>query len=149
MKLAQALQERADLNRRIAQLRSRLIANATVQEGEESAEDPYSLLAELDGCIARLQALIAQINLTNASTIIEGRSLTAWIAEKDTLNLKIQSYRDLLDAASRLAQRAARSEIRIKSTVQVPALQKQLDELSRRLRIVDDTIQQSNWTIEL
>lgn len=149
MKLAQALQERADLNRRIAQLRSRLIANATVQEGEESAEDPYSLLAELDGCIARLQALIAQINLTNASTIIEGRSLTAWIAEKDTLNLKIQSYRDLLDAASRLAQRAARSEIRIKSTVQVPALQKQLDEFSRRLRIVDDTIQQSNWTIEL
>lgn len=38
MKLAEALQERADLNRKIDQLRARLSANATVQEGEKPGE---------------------------------------------------------------------------------------------------------------
>ena len=40
MKLAEALQERADLNRNIEQLRSRLRNNVLVQEGEQPAEDP-------------------------------------------------------------------------------------------------------------
>ena len=47
MKLAEALQERADLNRRIAQLRSRLESNALVQEGEKPAEDPNELWQEM------------------------------------------------------------------------------------------------------
>ena len=51
MKLAEALQERADLNRRIQQLQQRLTNNALVQEGETPAEDPAELLAELDGCV--------------------------------------------------------------------------------------------------
>ena len=45
MKLAEALNERADIQRRIAQLESRLIDNAKVQEGEEPAERPEDLLA--------------------------------------------------------------------------------------------------------
>ena len=44
MKLAEALQERADLNRRIEQLRYRLGNNALMQEGEKPAEDPAALL---------------------------------------------------------------------------------------------------------
>ena len=39
MKLAEALQERADLNRKIAQLRQRIAKNVLVQEGELPAED--------------------------------------------------------------------------------------------------------------
>ena len=42
MKLAEALQERADLNRRLQQLQQRLANNAIVQEGEQPAEDPKS-----------------------------------------------------------------------------------------------------------
>ena len=40
MKLAEALQERADLNKRIEQLSTRLSVNATVQEGKTPAENP-------------------------------------------------------------------------------------------------------------
>ena len=58
MKLAEALQERADLNRRIQQLQGRLNSNAVVQEGERPPENPQELLRELDGCIAQLEALI-------------------------------------------------------------------------------------------
>ena len=48
MKLAEALQERADLRTKIDELRSRLTNNALVQEGEEPAEDPQELLSALD-----------------------------------------------------------------------------------------------------
>ena len=37
MKLAEALQERADLNRKIEQLQDRLSNNVLVQEGEQTA----------------------------------------------------------------------------------------------------------------
>ena len=48
MKLAEALQERADLNARIEQLRERMAQNALVQEGERPAEDPAELMREFD-----------------------------------------------------------------------------------------------------
>ena len=43
MKLAEALQERADLNRNIEQLKNRLSSNALVQEGEQPVECPENL----------------------------------------------------------------------------------------------------------
>ncbi|MBQ9251399.1 MAG: hypothetical protein IJ188_05930 [Clostridia bacterium] len=48
MKLAEALQERADLNRTIKELRDRLDRVVLVQEGEKPVEDPVELLSELD-----------------------------------------------------------------------------------------------------
>ena len=68
MKLAEALQERADLNRNIEQLKSRLNNNVLVQEGERPAESPEQLKQELDRSIERLTYLIAHINKTNCET---------------------------------------------------------------------------------
>ena len=48
MKLAETLQERADLNRRIEQLRYRLSNNVLVQEGEKPLRTPAALLEELE-----------------------------------------------------------------------------------------------------
>ena len=76
MKLAEALQERADLNRRIEQLRDRLENNALVQEGETPAEDPAELLADLDRCVDSLEELIGRINLTNSRTRVGEYTLT-------------------------------------------------------------------------
>lgn len=149
MKLAEALQERADLNRKIAQLRSRLEMNATVQEGEKPAEDPAELMEELDGCIERLEELIVRINLTNCGTKADGKSLTELIARRDCLTLKIGAYRSLLDQASSITQRMSMNEIKILRAVDVKAIQKQTDALSRELRQLDNTIQQANWQTEL
>ena len=149
MKLAEALQERADLNRKIAQLRSRLSANATVQEGEKPGEDPAELLAELNGCIARLEELMARINLTNSKTVVDGKTLTEWIARRDALQIKAEAYRELRDSASGLARRAQRSEIKILSTVEVREIQKQADAVSQELRKIDNRIQETNWQTEL
>lgn len=149
MKLAEALQERADLNRQIQQLRSRLLSNAVVQEGEAPAEDPAQLTAELESCLGRLEYLTAAVNLTNCAVCQGGRSLTELIAQKDCLKLKIGVYRDFLSEASRLAHRASRTEIKIFSAVDVRALQKQVDGFSKELRLLDNRIQQLNWNTEL
>lgn len=145
MKLAEALQERADLNKKIAELKGRIVNNALVQEGEKPAEEPEELIAELNGALSRLNELIAGINLRNAATVVNGRTLTELIAERDVLTLKVQAYRAAIDAASRSAQRATRSEIKVVSAVNVKALQKEADAVSKKLRETDSKIQETNW----
>ncbi len=149
MKLAEALQERADLNHRIQQLQQRLNSNAIVQEGEQPAEDPAGLLAELDGCVGNLERLITRINLTNCQTQVGGESLTAHLARRDALKLKLSVYRDLAYNASQLARRATRTEIKVLSSVSVKDVQKQADDLAKELRLLDNSIQAANWTTEL
>lgn len=150
MKLAEALQERGDLNRLIQQLRQRLMNNALVQEGEAPSEEPEELLAALEQALERMEQLMARINLTNCATQVEGRSLTELLARRDCLTMKVKSYQDLAAAAaSGLGRRATRSEIKLLSTVDVKALQKQADSLSRELRLLDNLIQQTNWSVDL
>ena len=149
MKLAEALQERADLNRRIEQLRARIDANALMQEGEKPAEDPQALLDELTACTERLCLLMRAINRTNCETTFNGVSLTDMIAERDAKRLLLAALHDAADAASRSAQRATRSEIRILPALDVKKLQKRADALAKELRILDNTLQEQNWKTEL
>ncbi len=149
MKLALALSERSDLQKRLDQLEERLQSNALVQEGETPAEDPAALLAELDTLTAQLEDLITRINLTNARTVAEGISLTAWIAKRDCLTKKIRVTRRFLNTASQTAMRSRGSEIRIRPTVTVREMQKNLDALSKELREIDARIQEANWSVEL
>ena len=149
MKLAEALQLRADLQKRMAQLAERLHQNARVQEGEKPAEDPVSLLHELDGCIAQLEELMERINRTNSQTVTAEGTLTALLAKRDCLKIKVEAYREFLRQASGLSRRATRSEIKILSTISVQDYQKQVDQMSAQLRQVDGAIQAANWTTEL
>lgn len=149
MKLAEALQERADLNRRIEQLRSRLDSNALVQEGEKPAEEPEQLLREVDGCVERLEELMAKINRTNCETVVEGKTLTELIARKDALLIRLSAYRDLVNTASQTARRATRSEIKIFSTINVQDKQRMVDEMAKELRLLDNKLQATNWTVDL
>ena len=149
MKLATALSERADLQRRLTQLQTRLNNNAKVQEGEKPAEDPADLLRELEGVITRLEELITRINLTNSQTFADGVSMMALLAKRDCLSKKLAVLRDFLDNASARVDRYSQKEIRILSTVDVAKLQKQVDDLSKELRLIDEQIQGLNWTTDL
>ena len=149
MKLAEALQERADLNARIEQLRERMAQNALVQEGERPAEDPAELMREFDECVSRLEVLMNRINLTNCATFVDGKTLTEYIAHRDCLKVRINAYRRVLNEASQPTRRAMRSEIKILSTINVRDRQKQIDDLAKELRLTDNLIQQANWTTDL
>ena len=149
MKLAEALAERADLQKRIEQTRARLKNNAWVQEGERPAEDPTALEKELAALCDQLEKLIARINLTNAAASEEGVSITALLARRDALSVYTAGLRDFLDEASHTPVRAARGEIKILPTVSVPEYRKKADALSKELRELDMRIQQLNWTTDL
>ena len=48
-----------------------------------------------------------------------------------------------------MVRRHSVSEFKVKSTVDVRQLQKQVDGLSKDLRELEETIQEKNWTTEL
>ena len=145
MKLATALSERADLQRRIEELGGRLNRNAKVQEGEKPSEDPNELLEELNKDFARLEELIARINHTKKGDV----TLTDLIAKRDCLKERIGIMRTFLLVASEKTSRYSKTEIKILSTVPVAELQKEVDKYSKELRETDETIQELNWTTEL
>ena len=149
MKLATALSERSDIQKRLSELQERLNNNAKVQDGETTAEDPKELLKELGSLTEQLETLIYKINLTNSKTTIDGTELTLLLAKRDVLKQKIVMLRNFLNTASAKVDRYSRTEIKILSSVDVTKLQKQIDALSKEYRTIDGKIQGANWTTEL
>jgi Family of unknown function (DUF6847) len=150
MKLAEALILRADAQKRIAQLRDRLVNCAKVQEGEQPPEDPASLIAELERISDDLLALMQKINATNAKLELEkGVTIADALATRDLLMLKRGAYQSLAEAASQTNYRYSRSEVKYLSTVNVAEIQRRMDDLSKQHRELDARIQAANWNIDL
>ncbi len=149
MKLAEALGLRADSQKRVEQLKARLLRNAKVQDGEEPAENPEALISEYEALTATLVQLILRINLTNAAATVLGKSMTEALATRDILKLRHGMYRDLAQAATVTQSVATRSEVRFKGTVSVAAVQKKADETAKEFRELDARIQETNWRVDL
>mgnify|MGYP003363026362 FL=1 len=144
MKLAKALILRADTQKRIAQLKERLLLNAKVQAGDQPAEKPESLLAELEEATCQLIALICTINRANAAAQVEGRSLADLLAERDARMAQAAILRAFLAGAAAKVDRYSQKEIALLSTVDVAAKQKEVDALARKIRNMDLKIQEKN-----
>jgi len=102
MKLAEALANRADLQRRVEQLRGRLQNSALVQEGESPPEDPQELLEETERIVSELERDVRRINRTNlAATLADGETtLTDALARRDALTLRYGNLKTLVSTAS-------------------------------------------------
>lgn len=83
MRLAEALAERKALDARLSSIEGRLRANARIQEGDAVSEDPERLFALLDSTAEELRTLMVRIARTNRETVVDGRPLADWIAERD------------------------------------------------------------------
>lgn len=149
MKLAEALILRKDLSTRLSILEERLINAARVQEGEQPPEDPQDLLKELDRMTEELQTLITRINLTNSKSMLDGKTVTELLAQRDMLGRKAGILRDLANTAGQLIDRVRGTEIRIISTVNVAEIRKQADDAAKALRELDTRLQGFNWTTDL
>lgn len=149
MKLAEALALRADYQKRIEQLKARLLRNAKAQEGESPAEDPATLISEYEELAAALVLLIRRINMTNSAATVAGRSMTQALAERDVLKLRSGMYRDLAQAATITQAVTTRSEVRFRSTVSVAGVQSTADAIAKEHRELDARIQEANWLIDL
>src|SRR5579864_7177065 len=135
MKLAEALVIRADLNKRVELLRTRLVESAKVQEGETPAEDPQVLFQELDQSLAQLTTLITHINRLNLQTLLpDGSTLTNALTRRDMIALRQSVLMSVIEAASTKQARYSLSEIRFTATVPVAQLRQEYDDLARQRR---------------
>lgn len=150
MKLAESLIERADLQKRAAQLEERIVRNMLVQEGQTPPEDPTQLLAEFMEVTQTLELLLPRIHRANLSaTLPDGMSLTAALTRRDMLDLRLQVLRRAAATASERQTRYSNSEVRILSVLPARELQKQVDALAKARRELETQIQQLNWLTEL
>ncbi|OUE19151.1 hypothetical protein BFL36_14005 [Clavibacter michiganensis] len=159
MRLAEALMERSDLQRRVESLRSRIQATARYQEGEDPAEDAAALLAEAIETVDLLAALVTRINVTNtAARLDDGTPLTSALARRDALRTRHGILTAAADAASGragggmaagYAPRQMRSELRQIAALPIREVRERADDAARELRELDARIQRANWEVEL
>lgn len=151
MIIGEALNRRSDLQKRIAQLQSRLGVSVLTQEGEEPPESAQELLREVGSLCDELQRLIGQINKTNASTRLpSGETVTEGLARRDVLALRRSVLRTVVRAATNNSpSRYSRSEIRMVRQVKVSDMQSLIDALARQRRELETLLQSHNWTTQL
>lgn len=150
MKLAEALAERSDCQKRLEVIKSRLADSARIQEGEEPAEDPNELLAEADRVYERLLNLISAINRTNSRSEFDNeRSISDAIAERDVISKRRDFLLGVSESGTSRWDRISRSEVRYVMTVPVKELRAQADKLAKRCRELDLQIQELNWKTDL
>ena len=150
MKLAQALIERADLQKRLAQLNQRMQQNAQYQEGETPSENPNDLLAEYRQVAEQLEYLVVAINLRNSQiTLPNGVNMTAALAQRDRLKAEHATLIQLANSAMPEQSRYSHSEIKMLAAVNVKEIRQQADQIAKRCRELDMLIQEANWLNEL
>lgn len=154
MKLNEALAERADIKRRLDQLKRRVSAAARHQEGEDPPESADELLAQAEGLLGQQRSLITRINHTNAESVTgSGESLTAALARRDELRALHKLIAEAEQAAAGSGRhgmyRTMRSEIRDVTEMDVAGLRRRLDDVARQARELDAEIQAAGLTTDL
>lgn len=150
MKLAEALVLRADYQKRLAQLRTRLSQSSKVQEGEEPPEDPQVLMKEYQQLSSDLADLVCQINTVNSTEELEsGMTMAEALAKREDLMRQQSMLRNVIDEAGGVQLRYSNSEIKTMPTVDVKQLQKQVDDLAKQHRELDMQIQERNWHLTI
>jgi hypothetical protein len=94
--------------------------------------------------------LIQRINRTNVATRLpEGPLLADALAQRDAYIALRTALQGIAKAASESQQRYMKSEIKVIRTVDASAILKRADDLSRKHRELDASIQELNWAVEL
>ncbi|MEY8320773.1 DIP1984 family protein [Lachnospiraceae bacterium 46-61] len=149
MKLAEALIERAEIQKENAQLLNRMTGNVIVQEGDVPIEQPQQLIAEYEKNMERLLFLVQNINKTNDVTPFENGTIADAIAKRDCLKSKINVYRSIYEVATMKQQRYNANEIKFVRCIDAKALQHTINQLSKEYREIDTKLQCLNWNVDL
>ena len=98
---------RADLQKKVAQLKERIKESAKVQEGDEPCDNVEELYKELDDVLVQLEDLVYRINITNVQIVQDGDSLTRLIANRDVLSIRVKALKEVVNyvAANDKSQR--------------------------------------------
>lgn len=150
MKLAEALLLRSDLQKNLLSLQQRIHKNVLVQDGDTPSEDPEQLIDEAILVNKQLFQLIQKIHQTNAQAQANnGKALLDILNQRDQLTAEHRIIQQAIDNTQKDTDRYSVREIKWIKAVSVSKLQKQADEISQSLRLINLEIQASNWQIDL
>lgn len=144
---------RARQAQRMNDLKGRIKANTTSQEGDSPAEDVAGLIDAYLATSREHMGLMVQIANTNAKTVVDetGASLLDLLQQREWMIRERNLYGSTADGANpgQSLFRFARNEIKQVSNVDVPDLRRKEEELTERIRVLDAEIQKLNWATEL
>jgi hypothetical protein len=150
MKIAEALLLRADLKKKIDSMRERIKVNCSVQEGEVPHEDPQKLLADSFRLMQERERLIVQINEANVVIRLpSGKTMMQGLAERERLMAQHSMLKEAAASSQKSNEYYSNREIKWKAVMNVAGLEKQADDLSKKVRELNTEIQSTNWTAEL
>jgi hypothetical protein len=151
MKLAEALLERARLQRQNRELVKYIEENLRLPEGEDPTGDPEELFRLYDKKMERLEELVRRINKTNCLTeMTSGRTLTDAIAKRDCLTSQVRVYNEIYKKLTEhYSGRYGENYVKYLRHADHKALKDNIDCLSQELSDLDTAIQGKNWTVDL
>jgi hypothetical protein len=161
MKLAEALQERKNLETEIDGLWNSLGANLHRAEDEDATadNDPEMILASLVAALDKSEKLTVAINNTNISMPVSDANFShatimEAIARRDSLKRRITGLQGTGQAGGRMAhfgrmRRTNKDEIKYVPRMDLSKIRDMSDKLSSELRRLDLDIQRLNWQIDL
>ena len=147
MKLAEGLLLRADLMKKIEHLVNRIRPVLIVADDKQPQEDPVKLLAQLRKANQDLESIVVKINRTNNETFIgDGVTVMEALAKRDALKLLSEKLRNIRQGAQINNSGSYGKQI---ATVDIKALQIEIDQTGRAFREIDSKVQEINWLTEL
>lgn len=151
MKLAEALQRRADLRQKIETIGNRMKENVLVQEGAEADYDVKQLCEEFNELMGEWQSLVGRIGRTNHTAKDEetGKTLADLLVEREAAKMEKEAYDGIVAVYGEKSWRARGAELKIISTFKAKDAQKMVDGAAKRFRELDNKIQMLNWVTEL
>lgn len=151
MLLAEALSQRSDASKRLAQVQSRFSNAARFFEGDEPEEDASALLEQARALVAEVGGLVRRINRTNAVSEVEpGVTIADVIAMRDEVSSRRKVVVAMVDAARAERGYGARSKDEVHAvlspSLDVKALRREADALAAEFRRLDVQLQAANFT---
>lgn len=154
MKLAEALVERADLQKRMFELKNQINRNLQVEDGEKPEETVEDLMKEFTELAKRQTKLVAAINRTNSTTEVEdgdykGLTIMHLLAKRDSIAQVKNQYTALSQESVETSYGRTKDDIKFVLTFSPKAMRKEADKLAKEHREIDTLIQSLNWAVDV
>lgn len=149
MKIAQALEMRADSLKKISNIKERIEKNVKLPENEKPIEDPIGLIELGLDHIREYHSYVKRINKANMENEINGINMSELLLKKDKLMIEKRFYDRIINKATSEYDRWSRSEVKSYVTVDVNKYQKICDKLGKEIRELNMKIQENNWKFEI
>lgn len=128
----------------------RINGNCKVQDGEEPGEDPQELLIDTFRILHEHELLVCEINIANlAIRMPNGKTMMEALAERDRITKQHAILKGAASSSRNQSSYYSNSEIKWKAVMKVDGLEKQADDISKKLRELNTAIQAANWAADI